>query len=67
VPLEFLKVIVQPVALERDDDGKIIGEKLSEPTALYSAEQVAEFMQKLEIELHNANIDSKKEVTPNAG
>ena len=28
--LELLKVIVQPVILERDDDGKVTGEQLAD-------------------------------------
>ena len=49
--LELLKIIVQPVALERDDDGKIIGEKAGEPTPLYSFEQLQEFWAVIEQQL----------------
>ena len=40
---EFLKFIVQPVLLEREDNGVIIGERVGEPTAVYSREQLIEF------------------------
>jgi hypothetical protein len=42
--LELIKVIVQPVVLERDGRGRIVGERLGEPQSLYSDEQLLEFM-----------------------
>lgn len=50
---ELLKVLVQPVAIERDDDGNIIGERVGETTALYSIEQTSEFIERLRNELAN--------------
>lgn len=44
---EFVKVVVQAVALERDDDGNIIGEQLSEPTALYTPDQISDYVEKV--------------------
>jgi hypothetical protein len=49
--LEFLKVIVQPVALERDDDGTIVAERPGEPVALYTLDHVVEFVERLQLEL----------------
>jgi len=40
---EFLKFIVQPVVIERADDGSITGERVGEPTPAYSREQLIEF------------------------
>jgi hypothetical protein len=53
--LELLKVLVQPVVLERDADGAIIGEKLAQPTPLYSAEEFAAFWATLEDDLVEQN------------
>jgi hypothetical protein len=61
MPLEFLKVVVQPVVLERNEEGQVVKEQVGEPTPLYSIEQITEFMEKLRIELHNANEAMKKE------
>ena len=49
--LELLKVIVRAVVLERDEDGHIIGERLTEPEALYSVEQYEEWLQGVRAEL----------------
>jgi hypothetical protein len=46
--LELLKVMVQPVVLERDEHGAVIGERLGEATALYGRAQVLEFLDALE-------------------
>jgi hypothetical protein len=53
--LELVKLLVQVVALERDADGKIIGEKLSEPTALYDLDTVSDFVENLRREIETAN------------
>jgi hypothetical protein len=61
--LELLKVLVQPVVLERDENGKSIGEKLGEPTACYDRDQLMKFFDSLEQSVENEN---RKE-EPNAG
>lgn len=53
--VELLKVLVQPVVLERDADGAILGERVGEVTPLYSAEQLAEFVEHLHVEILNVN------------
>jgi hypothetical protein len=53
--LEFLKVLVQPVALERDSEGQIIGEKVGEPVALFTPEQLSEYVAQLRGEIEQAN------------
>jgi hypothetical protein len=39
--IERLKFLLQPVAIERDDDGKIVREMPAEVITVYSAEQAA--------------------------
>lgn len=56
--LELLKVIVRPVVLERDVDGKIIGEQLGEPQPLYTQEQVEEFFANVNEQLTIMNQDN---------
>jgi hypothetical protein len=46
---------VQAVVIERDEEGRIVGEKLSEPTALFTPEQLPEFVEKLRSELAAAD------------
>jgi hypothetical protein len=53
--LELLKVMVQPVVLERDADGRIVGEKVGEPVALFTPEQLPEFVAELRQQIEAAN------------
>ena len=55
---EFLKLIVQPVVLERDSEGTVTGERLGEPTPLYSADQVVEYFHTLQQQIAQANADA---------
>jgi hypothetical protein len=55
VSLELLKVLVQPVALERDAEGRIVGEKVGEATALFTPEQLSEFVAELRRQIEAAN------------
>ena len=48
---ELLKVIVQPVVFVRDPAGAIVGERIGESTAVYSLEQLAEFVEAMKREL----------------
>ena len=50
--LELLKVIVRAVVLERDEDGRIVGERLSEPEALYSVEQYDQWLANVRAQLN---------------
>jgi hypothetical protein len=36
VSLELFKFVVQPMFIERDDDGEILGEQAAEPIVFYS-------------------------------
>jgi len=64
--LELLKVIVRAVVLERDEDGNIIGERLSEPEALYSVEQYDEWLANVRAQLASSNgrNDGEEESAP---
>jgi len=61
--LELLKVIVRAVVLERDEDGNIIGEQLSEPEALYSVEQYEQWLANVRAQL-NGGADGEEESAP---
>ena len=49
--LELFKAIVQPVAVERDENGDIMGERVGDPVSLYTDEQVLLFLQQVREEL----------------
>jgi len=49
--LELLKVLVQPVVLERDEDGNVVGERVGEVVPLYTSDQIGEFVQQLKDQL----------------
>lgn len=51
VSMELLKVVVQPVALERNEDGKIVREHIGEPVAIYDLDQLAEWVEKVREEI----------------
>jgi hypothetical protein len=53
--LELLKIIVQPVVLERDDDGHPLGERLGEATAFYDADSIVGYIEAIRGELQAAN------------
>jgi len=53
--LELLKIIVQPVVLERDEDGNVVGEKVGDPTPLYRIDQVVEFVEALQAQIAKEN------------
>jgi len=53
--LELLKIIVQPVLLERDEDGGIVGEKIGEAVSIYSEDKLVEFVQALKDEVAKQN------------
>lgn len=53
--LELLKVLVQPIVLERDDDGKIVGERNSEPRPLYTKDEFLAFYDGLVAQIESEN------------
>jgi len=57
VSLELLKVMVQPVVLERDPDGNITGEKIGDPVALFTPEQLPTYVAELRRQLEQANLN----------
>lgn len=52
--LELLKFLVQPVVVERED-GKIIGERIADPVALYTEQQVREYFEAFTAQLEQLN------------
>jgi hypothetical protein len=62
--LQPLKFIVQAVALELNDDGNVVGERVSEPVALYRPEDVIDFVQSFPERLAAAQTDSRTSLQP---
>lgn len=63
--LEVFKFMVQAVVVERDEQGEIIGEKVTEPVALYTAEKLAEWAMRFPDELAKVeNEPSPDEAAP---
>jgi hypothetical protein len=54
--VELLKFVVQPVLVERDDDNIIVGERVGEPTAVYTDSQLIEFVDTVRAEVTKANL-----------
>lgn len=48
MPHEIFKYLVQPVLLERDDEGNVVGESALDVVALYSQDQLRAFVEKVE-------------------
>ena len=53
--LELLKLMVQPVVLERDADGRIVGEKVGEATAIFDLDHLTAYAERLLAEIAAAN------------
>jgi hypothetical protein len=49
--LKLLKFLVQPVLLEEDDDGNIIGERMVDPNVLYTSQALVEWAQEFDAAL----------------
>lgn len=60
--LEILKLIVQPVLLERDDSGAIVGEKSIDPLSVYTKDEYFLLYKKLMEGITDANSEPKKDV-----
>ena len=58
--LELIKIIVQPVALERDPDGNIIGERIGEPVPLFTPEQLSTYVAELRNQIDTANANGQR-------
>jgi hypothetical protein len=55
--LELIKIMVQPVVLERDPDGNITGERIGDPVALFTPEQLPNYVAELRRQLEQANVN----------
>jgi hypothetical protein len=49
--LRRLKYIVQAVAVEIDGDGNIVGERTTQPQAVYTSDQLLELVESLDLEI----------------
>jgi hypothetical protein len=49
--LEPFKYLIQPVAIDRDQDGNIIREVAGETVAVYSLQQATALIERFELEL----------------
>jgi hypothetical protein len=54
VRLEIHKTLVQAVVVERDDQGRAVGERVAEPVPIYTLDQYAEYLAALAAELEAA-------------
>ena len=59
--LELLKVVVRAVVIERDEDGNITGEQLTEPQPLYSPDEYEQWLADLRAQLAAASTIEEKE------
>jgi hypothetical protein len=55
--LELIKIMVQPVVLERDPDGNITGERIGDPVALFTPEQLPNYVAELRHQIDQANVN----------
>jgi len=53
--LETLKYLIQPVAIERDENGRILREVPGETKSAYSLEQIQQLVAEFEQAIVNAN------------
>jgi hypothetical protein len=53
--LELIKVLVQPVAIERNSEGQIIGERTGEAVALFTLEQLTDYVAELRRQIEQTN------------
>jgi hypothetical protein len=57
VKYKRLKLVVQGVIAEFDEEGNIIGEQVTEPQPIYNREQLLEFSDKLDSDIEMRNND----------
>ena len=65
--LEVLKFLIQPVAIERDANGKIIREVPGEVISIFDPAKAAEAMQGFEMQIRNLNQQSNQQQPPQGG
>lgn len=52
---ELVKLLVQAVALERDDEGQVTGEAISEARACYTLEELVAFHAQAQVDVTDWN------------
>jgi len=58
---EPLKYLIQPVALERDEHGKIVGERVAQTQQVFSAAELASVIEDFEAEIEKLNREGHSE------
>jgi hypothetical protein len=58
--LRRLKYVVQAVAVEIDENGEIVGERATEPQAVYTREQLWGLVEQLDLEIATTSLESVK-------
>jgi len=53
--LELLKMVCQPVVLERDENGVAISEKVGEPVPIFTTDQFINFTEELRSQIAATN------------
>jgi len=56
--IELLKLTVRAVLIERDADGRITGETVTEPAVIYAPEHFEDFMRTIHQQIEAANEQS---------
>jgi hypothetical protein len=57
--IEPFKYLIQPVAIERDESGRITGEKPAQVLVVYSAAEAVTAIEQFEQELHRLNEEGR--------
>lgn len=55
--LKLSKAVVQVVLVEENEDGEIVGERVSQPVELFGIKKLREFVDKLPEEIRKAEDD----------
>lgn len=59
-----VKYILQGVVAQIDDEGNIVGEETTQATAIYSREQLEEFVQRFDADINEANMQESMNGVP---
>jgi hypothetical protein len=55
-----VKYIVQGIVAEVDEEGNIVGEQQTQQTAVYTHDQMLEFLEKFDRDIEIANLEASK-------
>lgn len=57
-----LKYVVTAVIAELDEEGNVVGEQQTQPTAVYTPEQIQEFVTRVDADIESANLEASMSV-----